>query len=965
MPPASHLPASALSDIVARAATLAERLDGGFLPCDDAHLAAEDAPADVARRLARWKQLSAAGDAERFERRLRFDGISPDEARRALGPVRLAHDHRLPPWAVLLADSFVDCEPAEGADPAFRAGSPIRHERVLLPLLAAARRRLEAGAGRSLEWLSARARTVFERGLLRQLSALASPVLDASWDEYRVVGGLAGLFGEYSALARLLSVSAVQWADATAELTQRLDADAAVLAAAFNGGATLGTVLGARPALSDPHRGGRSVCILDFAGGMSIVYKPRSLALDRAFAEVVRCMGDRMAEPRLTALRTIQRGGYGWIEQAIPAECGDEEGVQRYFERAGMLLATVYALCGGDLHEENIIACGERPVPIDLEVLAAPLLRAEGLDSPSGAEPWTQVADSVLATAMLPVLRARFDGTATSSGGLTIHPDRPGRPTNVPSLAGAPVRDPYPQAVLAGFERMYRALVANREELVAPNGPLAALDDAKVRIVLRPTRVYMAVLERCTAPRYLRSGVDRSIELDVLRRPFTRYAERHRLWTVLSSELNAMETLDVPVFEVDGNGTALLTACGVVNDYVTQSGAERVRARLRAMDDADLHRQAHFIRLAYAADRHRRESRIRNTTSDPLLGAALDAAQLLERIAVPTDGGVTWQGFGPSPMPGALGDIGPSLAAGRAGIALFFAAMGSVTGAETHRRLTLAAFGTIIKPGDDPAALTPDTPVGAARGDGGMAYALATAGRLLNEPSLLDTAERVAARITLERIRGAKRLDVWDGVAGALLGLLAVHDATGSEEAFARAQACGRRLTDAGWCDALADSPATGASGEVASRFWHGELGIALALASLHGRSRRRGVQCAAVEPQTFNAAIDAGLMAVCHDSPYGGEPPLEKPDDLYAGNLGRAELLAVAGRRFGRHDLTELARATAHSVSERARRRGTYGGGILDSAFSPGLFHGLAGIGYEMLRLRNGADLSSLLLLE
>jgi len=66
---------------------------------------------------------------------------------------------------------------------------------------------------------------------------------------------------------------------------------------------------------------------------------------------------------------------------------------------------------------------------------------------------------------------------------------------------------------------------------------------------------------------------------------------------------------------------------------------------------------------------------------------------------------------------------------------------------------------------------------------------------------------------------------------------------------------------------------------------------------------------------------------------------------------LGNVELLAEAGRAFGRHDLEAQASARVRGVVEAATTAGVYGwnGGSDDENL--GLFRGLAGVGYSLLR--------------
>lgn len=115
--------------------------------------------------------------------------------------------------------------------------------------------------------------------------------------------------------------------------------------------------------------------------------------------------------------------------------------------------------------------------------------------------------------------------------------------------------------------------------------------------------------------------------------------------------------------------------------------------------------------------------------------------------------------------------------------------------------------------------------------------------------------------------------------------------------------------------------------------------------------------------PRT-RAGVAAAIASMPAAAP-GTPEHLAKPDHLWRGNLGQAELLMTAGIRLARPDLEMRAREMAQRVAERARRRGTYGDGTMESAFTPGLFDGLAGIGYELLRLCDPTGVPSILLFE
>ena len=46
-----------------------------------------------------------------------------------------------------------------------------------------------------------------------------------------------------------------------------------------------------------------------------------------------------------------------------------EDGCKRFFRRAGAWLALFHCFAASDMHQENMIAAGDHPVPIDLETI--------------------------------------------------------------------------------------------------------------------------------------------------------------------------------------------------------------------------------------------------------------------------------------------------------------------------------------------------------------------------------------------------------------------------------------------------------------------------------------------------------------------------------------------------------------------------------------------------------------------
>lgn len=691
--------ATLLTEIVERASTPRERLTSMFIPSPAA------SPARVAELMDSWCRSAAKGDATSFDHRLALDGLDRASAERALGPVRLCAGCALPEWALLLGryiDFLRDGDaPPPGGDGEAQCRNGVPFAEVLTTLAALADRELERRAGAALEQLSPGARAGLRASLVHRLVRVAAPLLYGEFDRQRAAhsatrlatperarsashpsapplpnspsvqsrqvyrdyvarmldGGMVQLLREYPVLARLMATTALFWRASTAELLARLEEDRDAIAACFADGRALGKLVAVHGGLSDSHGGGRTVHSLEFACGLRLVYKPRSLGIDAAFDELLRWLGARGAPlpaaqcPRMAA-RVLDRHDHGWAEHVEHRECQDLSAVRRYYQYSGALLALLHTLGSTDCHYENIIAAGERPVVIDLETVLQPALeRAEPpVDRARNIGARTLYDDSVLRTGMLPAWQSSGNDVAYDVGGLSasagqatpftalrwtrINTDAMrleqgravlGRHPNMPLLGGSavPPADHVGDIVL-GFSRMYEWLAAHAGLLLASDGPVARLARERVRFIVRPSSVYDHVLRHSLLSDALRDGAARSIELELLARGLLPLSPA--LWPVMHDERLALEQLDIPIFTVRGDAKRLVldahggaSEAGDASDGMrvnrergesrapdtshidlARSGLDVARSRFASLGAEDLARQLHVIRASFA-----------------------------------------------------------------------------------------------------------------------------------------------------------------------------------------------------------------------------------------------------------------------------------------------------------------------------------------------------------------------------
>ncbi|MGH9347399.1 MAG: type 2 lanthipeptide synthetase LanM [Vicinamibacterales bacterium] len=1045
-----------LCDIVARSSTVFERGAPPFVQVD-----ARDAERVIAARLDTWKQRVGAGSDERFRRYLAWCGWDEAAARRAVAPCAFVGE-RLPPWAEVLAEvegvRQGTPDPIEATD----GGDEQAFEHALLPFVDVARRRLALSVPSSRHGLDTGALRAFERALLRRLSRIAGRTLYAEFGGFRLGraaatpgghhllaleaaargepralytgfirwlghGGRAAILRRYPVLARCLGTRVVDWVAATAELARRLDADGPLLERVFADGEPIGAVTDADPELSDPHGGGRTVVRVRFASGLTLIYKPRSLGLERAFSILIEWLNDGRASLELKAPQVLDCGTHGWMEYVAPGPCRALADVRRFYRRTGMLLSLAHVLGAADLHHENVIACGEFPVLVDLEVLMMSRVRADMpadriAHEPAGQEIW----DSVLRTGLLPINRLGVRGEVRRNGGLlhtldaavrtdahwsrvntdlmTITAVR-ARPTaaNVPYVAGEPAcAADHVTEVIAGFVEMREALRRERRALVE-GGALEAFRRQRTRVVIRDTELYLALLQRALHPRLLHDGAEWSIELDVLKTACTTQHVKPSVWSATVAEGQALSRLDVPLFQACSEDTHLRADDRmVVREFLSEPGFTAAISRLIRLADEDAQVQVECIRLVTQCARKPVGQRP-PTAIGPvdMVRETRGLADLLGRMAFPArDGGLDWlgvRGNGASSVR-SLHPIRWDLYSGRCGVALFLAALercGVTDQSPSMAQQTLGPLVSALHAGS--AWLDLDVAAGAV-GAGGLVYALTRIAQLLESQALLEAAASAARALTPELIARHESFDVVTGLAGSTLGLLGLYEASPADWLLERAACCGQRLVQCSSRAAGARRVWKTADARVYHGFAHGSAGIAYALARLHRATADPLYRVAALDalgPLLHEAPVhwtneeayleesvsmamrqgwcrgSAGLglsrlgisKALNNPDVLNGLPPLLRQaapsvsglgpfDQLCCGNMARVELLIEGAACALAPRFPSLARELAELVVSRATHRGSYAISGVDDVFSPGFYHGLSGIGYEMLRL-------------
>ena len=358
-----------------------------------------DQAADAARavkRMQRWRSQAPFESDAAYARKLAALGASEAELLALLaGPTAGGADQSVtPPWAAAwehaLQHGSVTGAYAQAWPATWQASPLIAMLDVVEPLITAAVAQLQTAAALLAE--RHRRQVIDPRRVGSIFLALLPPIvipllartLSLELNVARLQGLLTGetpqarfqsfirgmcqrdrmlaWVDEYPVLARQLAEHIQTWADVSIELLRHLHEDAAELNTMLGPAEGLGRLLEVSGEGGDRHRGGRSVRVLRFECGTRVVYKPRSLTIERHFQDLLQWLNQRGFEPAFRTLRVLERGDHGWVEFVTRQDCLDDAALQRFYRRQGGYLALLYALGATDSHYENLIAAGEHPV---------------------------------------------------------------------------------------------------------------------------------------------------------------------------------------------------------------------------------------------------------------------------------------------------------------------------------------------------------------------------------------------------------------------------------------------------------------------------------------------------------------------------------------------------------------------------------------------------------------------------
>jgi type 2 lantibiotic biosynthesis protein LanM len=901
---------------------------------------------------------------------------------------------------------------------------------VLWPWITPAREQLKEKAGKQLEHLLPDAQLSMELSLVIRWSELCTPtmqfLLEVEKAGFTLTGetprerylnfikktfldptALNSFFEEYKELKRLKDLFQVFWLNQSTEFLSRLEQDLPALSQHFSGGEPLGKVTKLQLNAGDPHHEGRSVYILTFESGKEILYKPRNLSIVQTFHDFVARLNELKLKTPLTTYQVLNRGDYGWEEKVLHKPCQTEGEVELYFKRAGMYLSLLYLFDGTDVHYENIIASGEHPILIDLETLFHAQIRDGHKEITS-----EMVRHSVLSVGLLPSFlfgKMKEKGRDISGLGFdegeidevdweNLHTDNLAKvqrkstkiETNQVLFDGKVIKAAdYVESIVSGFHEMYRFMQEYHPSL-RDEGWYDSLAKCPVRILLRATRFYGYILQNLYSPQALSCVEKREEFLVLANRRFG--IEDQRPEEVSKAERESLSQGDIPCFNTIPSSTDLYSGAKfVAKNCLEKSAIDRVRTRLDQMGEHDCYLQESFIRSSFYAKTtpvnhgaalEKRAELFQKTegipTDEEILSFAQEIAIELEKRSYQSeDGTLGWIALEPNldTEQYQLIPITEHLYSGRAGIALFFAALSRLSGKQEWADAslnTLKGLRNAIHQGKAK-QLADANGIGGLTGVGSFIYTLFQVGKLLGKPDLVEEARTLAYCLEDKHLEEDVHYDLIFGNAGLILSLLSFYEYSPDPYVLQLAEKSGAFLSK------QTENLIARTQDKILLGLSHGAAGIAYALSKLAAMTGQPTYDQSAEKFLSYERShfsserknwphlhYQSYPCSWCHGATgvgfarhasqqYREDPHFQKeidaaiettksrlaagPANLCCGTLGQLEFLQEASA-IDRNSAVQTV------LSQMLNKKGS------DDFYNPGLMQGQAGVGYTLLRL-------------
>jgi type 2 lantibiotic biosynthesis protein LanM len=634
-----------LFNVISRAASLEERINGSFLDSNENNTVSDE------KLKTAWVHSIAIGSEEKFAEWLSFMNWSEKDFLKALNEdVKIKDEANLPDWATTLLQLFLDIEAYYLQEDEIKNHVENNEtHNILFPFLKIAEKHVITESDRLGLGITYTSGSQMVMVLKQRLIALTVSLIDSeiylnnitaafqSDSEKKDLNSFESWLTRvetYPVIAKLIAISYSNWAVAITEFMSRLVNDKIRLSDTFFNGEDLGLLIKYFGDAGDVHCDGRSVVLLTFEGGKKIVYKPKDLSIANTYFTLLDELNPHLSLSLLTRKVDV-RESYTWEEFIEYKECTSTNQFNDFYKRLGMITRLFQLLGARDFWLDNLIAHGNQPVFIDLEMVIQNLKEEKNDLLLTEQIALEQIEESVMKIGIvslptpigfgvkfedLGALTAikkfsspfKLDLTTNDQLGFEMEKSKDGyisweKDDYLPRVGSVYAKtSDYMEDFLAGYEEMNTVLVQLKDKLLQKDSAIRLFDKSLLRYIHRDTWTYMRLIKNSYHSQALISGLTRDKFM------FSLYSET---WEddhtfniknayVLDHEITSILNLDVPLFNAIGGNCDLPTTKKVIPNYFKNSSKNLIEFRLNNIVDFDVSEHKKIILSNYFGGTH-------------------------------------------------------------------------------------------------------------------------------------------------------------------------------------------------------------------------------------------------------------------------------------------------------------------------------------------------------------------------
>ncbi|MGD6803479.1 type 2 lanthipeptide synthetase LanM family protein [Rossellomorea aquimaris] len=747
----------------------------------------------------------------------------------------------------------------------------------------------------------------------------------------------------------------------------------------------------------DTHSKGNTVTSLTLKCGSKLLYKPKNLYVARLYNLFVDRINQNETMFDLKTIEGLYYDSHAFEKYLEYEGCDNEQEVEGYYQRFGQILGILYLLNASDIHLENLVASGKYPMVVDLETLfQQPIIASYDIDIIKRIQ--QEMFNNVTATMLLPIdfgdssdredlygldlsalngrggklkkkvlqpinlktdqMRYDYKEVSTEGG------------KNIPFLkeTETPVYYmDYSESIIKGFQRTCQFFIEKNIAEDIKRECWTNKDDYIIRTIFRDTSQYANILNHSNHPDLLQDMLDRDKVLENMWSfPFEKKV-------IIKNEVEDMQVNDIPIFFSNlVTGQTFNSRMEEIGNTQEDKGIDLFLQKSEKISKEEIDKQTSIIQAALgkypSLDREAVQLSVSNDDEQPFLQAAVQIADTLIDSSISSEDSITWLTVNPVGENGwSVNQTNSDFYDGLTGVHLFFQKLFEVTRDEKYKDYAARILNTVKYSGRR-------NEFGLNSGFAGLVHSCSYINRRAQSQEFRTSLEDQLKFLESNKLDLTSD-DYLNGAPSLINSALKAYEthrdpmylnlAIQYAEKYINTFDPERQMSKKG--------------------FGHGPLSIAYVFYKLwHTTNNKRYLKTAKQYQQKINLSelksTEGMTLSWCNGllgialadmeiSKIVDEPvekdfslPSMKDDGLCHGNMSRSEYYLKLYQHTGKEEYLIQARDIAKEVIENARTHGGFRLRATKGYRSIGLFTGLAGIGYQLIRIHNPNKAPSLL---